>query len=310
MRLQLPDQKIAQLAGVHIRTLTDWKREKFSIQMIAAQMLATAASISLPLNVRVVDPFWYTSKAGHLGGVSVYKKYGIVGGNPTERKRRWRQWWEQEGRFKKHSIIGIRKPIKKPRLSATLAEFVGIMLGDGGISHNQIFITLNSQTDKEYSKFVIKILKKLFNVHASIYKRKDAQAINIVVSRRELVNYCKSIGLPIGHKIRQNITVPSWIKDNKKFSIACIRGLVDTDGSLIKHSYTVKGKLYCYKKLSFSSRSPLLLQSAHEILKGIGFSPRMTYSGSEIMLDRQGDVKSYFTIVGTSNPKHLQRYRE
>lgn len=309
-RLILPDKKIAHLLGINIRTLTDWKREKFSIPLTAIHKLTTAASVQMPSTIKVVHPFWYTSRAGRLGGLAVYNKYGSIGGDPKKRQKNWRLWWEKEGKFKKHPVIGLRKAIRKPEPSIELAEFVGIMLGDGGVSHNQVFITLNSQTDKEYSAYVLNILRKLFNVQASIYKRKDAQAINIVISRRELVNYCQSIGLPIGHKVRQHIDIPAWIQDKQEFQLACMRGLVDTDGSVIKHTYHIKEKKYCYKKLSFSSRSPHLLQSASKILQGIGFSPKMAYSRSEIILNNQKEVKAYFDIVGSSNPKHLQRYRD
>jgi len=100
--------------------------------------------------------------------------------------------------------------------------------------------------------------------------------------------------------------MPPWIKKSKKYSIACIRGLVDTDGSVIKHRYKVNGRWYIYKKLSFCSRSRPLQLSVAKILADLGMKARIT--GYDVRLESVADVKTYFTIVGSSNPKHLKRY--
>ena len=99
-----------------------------------------------------------------------------------------------------------------------------------------------------------------------------------------------------------------WIKRNKKFQIACVRGLIDTDGSVIIHKYGVNGKLYNYKKLQFTSLSRPLLLSVYKILKDLEVNPRLARQ-KEVWIDSKMSVKKYFDIVGSHNLKHLNRYR-
>lgn len=299
---------LANYLKISNRTLTDWKREKFSMRLDAVRNLCKIANIQLPKNIKIKNPFWYVKKAALKGGLAVYKKYGQIGGDLEYRKRKWDEWWKNKGKYKKHPFIGVALPIKTPKQSNHLAEFVGILMGDGGISKNQVTITLNSEDDKEYTQFVIKLIKKLFGVMPKIYPEKIYHANNIVISRINLVRFCvEKLGLKIGNKIKQQIDIPLWIKKNKKFKIHCLRGLIDTDGSIFTHRYKINGKLYLYKKLDFSSMSQPLRQSVYEIFKSIGLHPRMAQNKS-VRLDRIEDVKKYFYIVNSHNTKHLKRY--
>lgn len=299
---------LSQFLDISNRTLTDWKREKFSMPFPAVKKLAHKAKISIPKNIEIKDPFWYALQGSSVGGVALYEKYGRVGGDPEYRKMRWREWWDREGKYAKHSIIGISKPIKIPKYSEKLAEFVGIILGDGGISENQVSITLNAVDDCEYGDFVIEMIKRLFGVKPSIYKKRGCNANNIVISRKELVRFCSErLGLKIGNKVKQQVDIPRWIIKDKKFKIACLRGLMDTDGSIFTHNYKVGGKVYSYKKISFTNLSQPLRMSVYGIMKEIGLNPRLAQN-KDVRLDSQEDVKKYFKSVYSHNLKHLKRY--
>jgi len=299
--------ELAQLLKISNRTLTDWKREKFSMSLKAVKLLSKRAGLRFPENVEVKNPFWYVYKGAKIGGFAVYKKYGYIGGDPEKRKKKWYEWWEREGKYKKHPFINVCIPIKKPRKSKELAEFIGIAIGDGGISKYQIVITLHKIDDLEYSKFVNNLMKKLFGISPSIYYRPNYSVINITISRVELVKFFVEMGLRIGNKIQQGINIPKWIKNNNRYKIACLRGLIDTDGSIIIHKYRSRGKYYTYKKIGFTSRSPFLLKSVSEILNGLNIKHRFM-KRYDIRIEAKEDVKNYFKIVGTHNPKHLKRY--
>ena len=299
--------ELAQLLKISNRTLTDWKREKFSMSLKAVKLLSKRAGLRFPENVEVKNPFWYVYKGAKIGGFAVYKKYGYIGGDPKKRKKKWYEWWEREGKYKKHPFINVCIPIKKPRKSKELAEFIGIAIGDGGISKYQIVITLHKIDDLEYSKFVNNLMKKLFGISPSIYYRPNYSVINITISRVELVKFFVKMGLRIGNKIQQGINIPKWIKNNNRYKIACLRGLIDTDGSIIIHKYRSRGKYYTYKKIGFTSRSPFLLKSVSEILNGLNIKHRFM-KRYDIRIEAKEDVKNYFKIVGTHNPKHLKRY--
>lgn len=294
--------------SISARTLTDWKREKFSMTLRAVKTLDKLAGRGLPKDIEVKDRFWYVHKGAKLGGIATYKKYGRIGGDEKKRKEAWQKWWEKEGKFLIRKTISKRKEIDSPKKSSELAEFVGIMLGDGGISKTQVIITLNSDSDFAYSIYVRDLLKRLFSVEPSIHKKKSSRALDIVISRKNLVDYCQSIGLKVGNKIKQGVDIPDWIKRNKKFQIACVRGLIDTDGSIFAHRYKVEDKAYSYKKLVFTSLSRNLLHSTYSILKNLGLNPRIARD-QDVWLDSQESVKNYFNLVSSHNPKHLKRYQ-
>jgi hypothetical protein len=261
-----------------------------------------------PRDVKILEPFWYVSKGAAKGGHAVYAKYGKVGGDPRVREEKWREWWNKKGRLQKQPILQ-KKPIKIPAYSIKLAEFAGIMMGDGGTTKRFIHITLNSESDAEYSKFVAGLIRGLFGVDPTIHARRDSKALKIQVSRTALAEFCRSIGLKVGNKLTQGLDIPGWIMDKGTFQKACLRGLFDTDGCTVVHRYKVKGKEYVYKKWSFSSASPPLMRSVIEILRGFDFRPRMEHNGRQVWLDAQTEVARYFRVVGTSNPKHLRRFR-
>ena len=116
------------------------------------------------------------------------------------------------------------------------------------------------------------------------------------------------IGLKIGSKVRQQVDVPQWIKNNEKYATACLRGLIDTDGCLIKHRYSVGGKEYLYKKLSFSNSSVPLISFALERLGQLNIQARVTKNKKEVRIDAQSEMRKYFRIVGSHNPKHVNKW--
>jgi hypothetical protein len=300
--------KFAEMLKISQRNLSDWKREKITLPLSAVKTICKKASLALPKNIQLLSPYWYTTRGASRGGLAVLKKYKIIGGDPKIRMKKWEEWWKKEGKFKKHPILNKRLPIKKPAPSIKLAEFFGIVLGDGGISQRQVSITLNRETDKSYIQFVKKMIKDLFGISPGFYSDPKSKADTIVISRTELVGHLtqKKMGLKTGNKVKQKIDIPKWIKQKSAYRIACVRGLVDTDGSVYKHTYIVKNKTYCYKKLSFCSLSPPLLFSVFETLKNLGLNPRIN-KGKDIRLEDKQKTRDYFRIIGSHNEKHLKK---
>ena len=301
----LSTPEMARVCGCSERTIRDWRREKFRMSVFAVHALVEKTGIPMPRTLKIVSAYAHTTQAGKKGGSALIAKYGRVPVTEAVRKKSWETWWLTKGRHKKQPLLQA-KPITTPKRSSDLAEFVGIMIGDGGISKYQITITLHSVTDYEFSKYVVQNIERLFSVTPSVYKRPDKLALVILVSRIDLVTYLYSLGLPIGNKNLQHIDIPDWIQRNSKYARACIRGLVDTDGSIFTHTYSVKGKKYRYKKLSFTTASPNLQKSVAHILFENGLSPRI--SGRDVRLDSKADMKKYFVVFGTSNPKHWKRF--
>ena len=299
---------LAKKVNVHQRTINSWKREEYSMSLLALNKLCQIAHLKSPLSIEIRDRYWYTKIGGKIAGKLVYQKYGTVGGDPETRKRKWLAWWKKIGRFQLSSYF-LAKKIRKPQKNSRLAEFAGIMIGDGGITKRQVTVTLNCKTDKKYIAFVESLFKRLFGVNPALYKRERESVINIVVSRTKLVSLCRSIGLKVGNKLAQNLDIPEWIKENERFSKACIRGLVDTDGCIFEECHNIKNRRYCYPRLSLVSASQQLRFSVFTILKRLGFTPVIRNNRS-VQLESLREIRKYFKIIGTNNYKHQKRFRQ
>jgi len=308
--LNLTDSKLADELNISRRTIYEWKNERITISQIATKKLSRLANLPIPKHYKIINWRLHLQKAGKIGGRNRLNMYGSVALNEKYRKEKWRQWWKNIGQYKKPApgFQSIMK-IKIPRKNLLLAEFVGIMLGDGGVSQYHSTVTLSNK-EKEYILFVSRIINKLFNVKPKIYRLKHANAVNIVVNRKQLVDFCQAIGLVKGNKIKQQIDMPNWIKENKKFSQACIRGLIDTDGCFYNSSYFVKGKKYSYFKIAFTSASVPLINSVAKTLINLGINVRISKNGKDVRIENSKYVAKYINDIGTHNHKHLQKIKK
>lgn len=302
--------QLGKVADAHRRSLQDWANGRCHMSYKSALILAKKSGVKIPKNTKVKVWLDYLKKVGKKGALNRFKKYGRVALDEEYRQERWLEWWNKTGKYLPSPIDNTPIPVHLPKFSEKLAEFVGIMLGDGGISKYQLVITLNRVTDRRYSFFVKKLIKELFHVEAARVELKDALADNLVISRIKIVEFAmKDLGLVLGNKVRQQVDIPEWVKKNKKFAIACVRGLVDTDGSIFTHNYKVGGKWYAYKKLSYTSMSAPLLRSFYDILTSLGITCRFARE-KDVRIDSRRDMEKYFKIIGSSNPKHLKRYAQ
>lgn len=304
---QLTWDELGGKVGVSGRTLRDWKNSVYSIDLEIAKKLCEHFNIPLPKNGDIESVSKIKSRAGKHGGEAIIKKYGKVPVEETRRKEAWEKWWKSTG--KEQSDLTRRLKINKPRKGAELAEFIGIMIGDGGITERQITVSLHKSDDREYAQFVKSLIQNLFHCPTPTYERKRKSAIQITVSRTELVEFCIDIGLVKGDKIDQGVDIPAWIKDTSYIK-PCVRGLVDTDGCIFWEKHTVKNTIYSYPRLNFTTASPQLRDSVVEALRNLGYSPRIRRRGRSVQLEDRQEICDYFEHVGTNNPKHERRFLE
>ncbi len=300
---------LAELLKISPRTLRDWRREKYHMNYIGLRLLCENAKIPLPLNIKVKDAYSHTSAAGILGNAAVIKKYGKVFPCPQEyRQAQWQKWWDTEG---KHNPPpqSVPIPIHHPKHSPNLAEFIGILIGDGGITKRQVTITLNRTDDSEYAIYVRDLCKKLFKVTPKIYCRKDCNAVNVVISRSSMVTYLETLGLQQGDKIKYGVTIPMWICQNNSYLKKCLRGIFDTDGGIFLETHTIKQKKYSYMRLAFVSASTPLITALEVSLKQFDFHPKVR-SNNRVQLEKKDEIVHYFKVIGSSNPKHIHRFQE
>ncbi len=228
------------------------------------------------------------------GGISFVAKYGKYFGTSAGRSK--------GGANSANKFV-------QPVYSKELAEFIGIMLGDGGVARGQISITLGYSTDKEYIPFIRKLIYKLFSVRGSTYRSLNRDAIRIQVSGVNLVKILLNLGLVQGDKIKQQFDIPSWIQGNKDYIKACIRGMIDTDGCVHRKVRRESSRVeYRSIGITFCSASKPLQLSMIRLFNLLEY--KVAISGRIIYLCGKEQVKRYVNEIGFSNPKHLNRYKK
>lgn len=297
--------QIAALLGISVRMLSDWKSGKYTIPSDQLEELISAAGLSSgSINPTLKDNWWYAGAAGKVGSAVRAERHGPLG---TYESRRLGGRNSYAARKSNPRDIFSRKVIVKPEQDVLLAEFIGIMIGDGNMTNYQISIALSSLVDVKYSRYVVGLVEKLFGVRPTVTLQKNANCLVIVVSSIDLVEFLHQQGLLIGDKIRQGLDIPKWILEDQQYSAACVRGVFDTDGCVFQECHKIKDKKYCYPRWSLVSASPNLRLSIHEILSNLELTPKMRNSRS-VNLEKLTDISTYFTVVGSSNPKHIDRW--
>ena len=112
-RLDLSWSELARRIKVHQRTLNDWKKEKYSMPLKALQQICKITKVKMPADVEIRDRFWYTKKGGEIAGKLIYEKYGVVGGNPKKRRRKWLEWRDKKRKFNLAGYF-VPKDISRP----------------------------------------------------------------------------------------------------------------------------------------------------------------------------------------------------
>ncbi|MFA5318740.1 MAG: LAGLIDADG family homing endonuclease, partial [Candidatus Paceibacterota bacterium] len=144
--------------------------------------------------------------------------------------------------------------------SPELAEFFGIMLGDGSPSHFQAMVTLGTK-EMSYAKYVAKLMEKIFGVSAKISIRKN-DCKDVYLGSVDLTNWLQKEGL-VFNKVKSQVGVPVWVFDRKVYMERFLRGFFDTDGSVYQLRFGVQ--------ISFTNLSRPILDSLHKMLKKLSY---------------------------------------
>ena len=302
--------EVSRFIGINERTLSDWRRGKYTMDQGSLKDLLSLTKIPLPEGTEILEDNWSAKKYCRAGALKRFQMYGAFATPEGRRKGGLATQRLIRKNLTKALQLGVvvRKKIYDPGYSPELAEFIGIMLGDGGLTNYQLSITLNSQTDKEYLGYVKSLIRKLFHIQLTVMLRKNENTARIVVSGRNLVELLKGYGLKVGNKVKQSVNIPAWVLKKNEFAIACLRGLMDTDGSCYMYAHNVNKKRYYNFALCFTNASVPLLRSFYAILKKNGYYPFVT--DRRVYMHRKNEIAEYFKKVGTHNNKHLHKYQK
>jgi hypothetical protein len=208
--------------------------------------------------------------------------------------------------------VGNTKEVNFPKDSEELAEFYGIMLGDGNSNRTkgykvgvyQIRIVGDCRFDRKYLlEFVKPLVEKLFHVAVHVHKSKQSNALNLTASGRKLIDFLELKGFKPGDKIRNQLNIPDWIKTNKIYLRACLRGLYDTDGTAYRltnqNSYQIE----------FTNLNMTLLNDVRNSLIFLGVNPSKIMRNKDIVITRKSELRKFLNDVGFHNFKHLNKVK-
>ena len=303
---ELSSIKLGALCGVSRKTFDDWARAKYTTPYTTVNFLSKKFKITLPSKFQSLEPYWYVKKYARRGALARQKIYGSLGNSETRRKGGIISQQRRRENPEKYRLLGcsVRKSIKPLKASPELAELFGILLGDGAITNYQIRVTLHSTVDKEYAGFVGNLMRLVFGYEPSITRRENV--FDITLSSVALVESLEVMGLKRGSKVKNQISIPSWILRNRLYSKLCLRGLMDTDGGVYFHNHKVNSRSYVNFGLTFGNHSRPILMGVKKILENYNFQPSMA-ENRKVYIYKLSEIKRYFQIIGSSNPKHVNR---
>lgn len=255
------------------------------------------------MGIRNKNPQTQKMRAGRLGGLARVALHG----NPGTPEGRRRGGLHSLKTHRLHNTgFKLLRDVRLPRYSIALAELLGILAGDGHVDQYQTTMTTNSRTDLEHAQFVKKLFERLFRIPVSLRKRRGVNACIVVISSKRVCLFLSEIGMVRGNKVRSQLGTPNWIRHRSHYAKAFTRGLFDTDGCVFVDKHVIKGKTYRNLGMAFTNRSLPLLGHFKSTLESIGTHPTQKTKYA-VFLRREMDIRHYFEVIGSSNPKHLQK---
>lgn len=198
-------------------------------------------------------------------------------------------------------ITYARKPEKvsfSKRYSDRMAEFFGVMLGDGHLSYFQVQVNLGNK-DREYVDYLVSLIHKIFNIKPKISFRKTGY-IDIYFGSVIITNWLFKEGL-VYNKVKSQVDIPAWIFSKKSYMNNFLRGFFDTDGSIYKLKFGLQ--------LSFTNNSKKLLNSLHKLVYKLEYKSSRV-CGNRFYITNKSEINRFFKEISPKNPKHLIRFKE
>lgn len=175
--------------------------------------------------------------------------------------------WAQAREGSSPSLGTMQRRVSKDK--KLHAYILGLALGDGNLSNpNGRAVRLRITCDKKYPflyRYILKSLQKFLpDNKVSLVDRESCVDISCYSNKLEGLLGWKA---GEGSKYKQNVKIPDWILKNKKFTKECLRGLVQTDGSIYKDRK--------YLMVNIVSNVESLAKSINIAVNNIGYRPNI-----------------------------------
>lgn len=190
------------------------------------------------------------------------------------------------------------------RLNEKLAEIVGRHCGDGSCNVKDSDFKISLKEDPSLIEIHVEELEELFGIKPRIEKvckKCDEAVFRSKIFARLLI---KIFDIPPGKMKTFQVKEPEIIKNaGLNFRIAFLRGLIDTDGCVIKSDKRLI--------ISFKVVNENLAQSVFDILSKLNLKPNFSIERNgdvfSVRVGRKENVKEFFEKVGSKNLRILSK---
>ncbi|MDO8520995.1 MAG: LAGLIDADG family homing endonuclease [bacterium] len=184
------------------------------------------------------------------------------------------------GQMKKEGKIKSKYP--KLRKSGDLAEFIGVVLGDGHLQkfpRTERLLIFSNSNNPGFVKRYQKITKELFRKEPYVYKEKAKNCIRISLYEKKI---SERLRIPLGSRKNTKVRVPRWILAKDEYVVRYLRGLYEAEGSAMFHKGTST------HKFSFSNFNKSMLDNVFRLMRRLGFHPHRDHK--RVQISRKEEV--------------------
>ena len=208
----------------------------------------------------------------------------------------------------------LKRFIKFPEgLSEELAELIGIHLGDGSLYRDNnynynITYSGNLKKDKNYMNYINLLFLNLFNIKLKPFINEKKSSIELRLRSKAIYIFFKdTLKLPSGKK--KDLSIPNYIKKDKIYLTAFLRGLFDTDGCFILQ----KSRKYYYIIAKISTKHKNFAQDISDSLMTLSIPSYIATKGSKFyegydVIIRNKNAKLFFNIIKPKNQRNISKY--
>lgn len=185
----------------------------------------------------------------------------------------------------------IQHRLSYPRLrkNNNLAEFYGLLLGDGCIEKvsrtEKISISCHSKEVKRVAR-IQKMMTSIFGKRASLRHRRESHCADVYLYQNHL---SRRLDFPTGKKLLHKLRIPPWISQCHSHTLRCLKGLFETDGNLSidrkNHTEVIK----------FTNWSQTLLDDVYQMLHKMRFHPQRR--ATDVRLARKKEVRQFVKLI-------------
>lgn len=196
-------------------------------------------------------------------------------------------------------------------MSPELAEFVGIMFGDGSLFIDKkysyrISVHLNLIKDYEYSKHVRRMFFNIFNKELVEDRYEYKSSLDLRTYSKQILFFLHTtLNVHIGKK--QLTSIPICITSDKKYLICFLRGLFDTDGCVVI-SKRNKSRPITLKICTAHNKFAKSIHNSLNVLciKSNIYSKTDKYGNKGYDISITGiNALNFVDLIGSNNPRNL-----